>query len=99
MSLYFENHRPKTMFDAEIKVEFSPHVGENRYSLEFWIPRRGFRISRHCISVVSRIQDFLKLYSGFQSPGFRISQAIFFPDSRFHELKNFQIPFHGVIES
>ena len=71
------------MFDAEIKVEFSSHVGENQYSLEFWIPRRGFRISRHWISVVSRIQDFLKLYSGFQSPGFRISQAIF---------SGFQIP-------
>ena len=71
------------MFDAEIKVEFSPHVGENRYSLEFWIPRCGFLISRHWISVVSRIHDFLKLCSGFQSLGFPISQEIFFriPDS------------------
>ena len=83
MPPYFEIHRPKTTFDAEIKVEFSPHVGENRYSLEFWIPRRGFRISRHWISVVSRIQDFLKLYSDSkaQNSGFQIPRTEKFPDS------------------
>ena len=80
------------------KVEF-PLCRGDRDSLEFWIPRREFRISRHWILVVSRIQDFLELYFGFQSPGFLILQAISFPDSRFHELKNFRIPFHGVIES
>ena len=65
------------------KVEF-PLCRGDRDSLEFWIPRRGFRISRHWILVVSRIQDFLELYSGFQSPGFLILQAIFF--------SGFQIP-------
>ena len=31
---------------------------------------------------------FLELYTGFRSPGFKIPQAIFFPDSVFHA-KNF----------
>ena len=57
-------------------------------SLGFWIPLRGFRISRWWISVFvggTWILDcncrwdsrFLELYSGFQSPGFGIPQANF----------------------
>ena len=81
LPVYFEFHRPKTIFDAESRIP--PSCRGNRDSLEFWIPRCGFLISRHWISVVSRIHDFLKLYSGFQSLGFRISEEIFFriPDS------------------
>ena len=47
-------------------------------SLEFWIPRRQFRIlcqwnlDSGFISLDSR---FLDLYCGFQSPGFRVAQA------------------------
>ena len=72
------------MFDAEVKVELPPHGGETETALNSGFHAVDQRISKHWISVVSRIQDFLKLYSAFQSPGFRISHAIFF--------SRFQIP-------
>ena len=53
-------------------------------SLEFWIPRRKFRILcqwNFDSGFISLEFRFLELYYGFQSPGFRIPQSKNFPDS------------------
>ena len=46
---------------------------EIQVSLGFWIPRHAFRIPG--TKFQSFFSEILELYSGFQIPGFRISQA------------------------
>ena len=43
-------------------------------SLGFWIPCRGFRIPATGFQPLVGFQIFFQLYSGFQSPGYRIPQ-------------------------
>ena len=89
------------MFDAEIKVEFSPHEGKTDTALNsgFHVVDSGFPGTGFQSLVGFRIFLNCILDSKAQDSGFH--KQFFFPDSRFHdrELKNFRIPFHGVIES
>ena len=100
------------MLRQPLTGHFAPCL-EIQDTLGFWIPRCGFRIPDSStgfrIRVIgtwildsNRLRDFgfLKLYSGFQSPGFRIPQSKIspIPDST---SKNFsdsgiRITLHGL---
>ena len=76
--------------------DLPPVLDNPRQSIRFWIPYCGFPVLGlywilyplsvelgFSIPIISRIPNFFKLYSGFQSLGFRIPQEEFFrvPDS------------------
>ena len=82
-----QRNKTKSITDKEsIKVQEGMFKKGIQYSLEFWIPRRGFQIpgtGYQSLSVELWTLDsngywdswFLELYSVFQSPGFLIPQA------------------------
>ena len=92
----------------------APCKGIYKDSHGFWIPRRRIPDSRYLIPVFvsgtqildSNLQQdsgFLELYSGFQSPGFRIPQAklvrIPIPQAKISQIQESGFPFMGRHQS
>ena len=72
--------------------------------LGFWIPRRRIPDSRYLSLCQWNLDSgFLALYSGFQSPGFRIPQAKLFripiPQAKISQIQESGFPFTGLHQS